>query len=113
MAAAIFAKLEGLDVLVVEKSTQVGGTAATSAGSLWIPGNTQSLKAGYKDGQEPAARYLDSLISRGGERNLRMRKAYLETGPKAIDYLEANSEVKFVACGQHPDRKSTRLNSSP
>lgn len=103
MAAAIFAKLEGLDVLVVEKSTQVGGTAATSAGSLWIPGNTQSLKAGYKDGPEPAARYLESLISRGGERNLRMRNAYLETGPRAIDYLEANSEVKFVACGKHPD----------
>ena len=32
MAATIFAKLKGLDVLLVEKSDKAGGTAATSAG---------------------------------------------------------------------------------
>ena len=34
MAAALIAALEGLDVLLVEKSEQVGGTGATSAGTL-------------------------------------------------------------------------------
>ena len=39
MTAALVASLEGLDVLLCEKSDQVGGTGATSAGTLWIPGN--------------------------------------------------------------------------
>lgn len=103
MAAALYARLEGLDVLLVEKSGQIGGTASTSAGTLWIPGNTQSRDAGYADDPADAAQYLDSLISTADSRNLRMRRAYLETGPKAIDFLEANTDVKFAACGKHPD----------
>ena len=42
MAAALVASLEGLDVILCEKSDQVGGTGSTSAGTLWIPGNSQS-----------------------------------------------------------------------
>ena len=42
MTAALVASLEGLDVLLCEKSDQVGGTGSTSAGTLWIPGNSQS-----------------------------------------------------------------------
>ena len=38
MTAALVAALEGLEVLLCEKSDQIGGTAATSAGSLWISG---------------------------------------------------------------------------
>ena len=34
--AALVASLEGLDVLLCEKSDQVGGTGSTSAGTLWI-----------------------------------------------------------------------------
>jgi flavin-dependent dehydrogenase len=36
MTAALVAVLEGLSVLICEKSDQVGGTASTSAGTLWI-----------------------------------------------------------------------------
>ena len=49
MTAALVAAIEGLDVIVCEKTTQVGGTGATSAGTLWIPGNTQSREAGFED----------------------------------------------------------------
>ena len=52
MTAALVAALEGLDVLICEKSEQVGGTGATSAGTLWIPGNSQSREAGYDDDNE-------------------------------------------------------------
>ena len=34
MTAALVASLEGLDVLLCEKSDQVGGTGSTSAGTL-------------------------------------------------------------------------------
>ena len=104
MTAALVASLEGLDVLLCEKSDQVGGTGATSAGTLWIPGNSESKAAGYKDSAEAAERYLDALIGRSTNREL--RTAYLKTGPVAIDYLSARTDVKFLACGKHPDYRS-------
>jgi succinate dehydrogenase/fumarate reductase flavoprotein subunit len=104
MTAALVAPLEGLDVLLCEKSGQVGGTGATSAGTLWIPGNRQSLAAGFADSAEQADRYLDSLIGEGGDRDV--RTAYLQTGPAAIDYLCERSEVQFLPCGTHPDYRS-------
>ncbi|HZQ11372.1 MAG TPA: FAD-dependent oxidoreductase [Pseudolabrys sp.] len=104
MAAALVASLEGLEVLLCEKSDQVGGTGATSAGTLWIPGNSQSRAAGYSDSAEAADKYLSALI--GETTNRAVREAYLRTGPAAIDYLTARSDVQFVACGTHPDYRS-------
>ena len=104
MTAALVASLEGLDVLLCEKSQQVGGTAATSAGTLWIPGNSQSRAAGFNDSAEDADRYLDALIGQGTQRAL--RDVFLQTGPRAIDYLEARSDVQFLPCGPHPDYRS-------
>src|SRR4026207_2072102 len=75
MTAALVASLEGLDVLLCEKSDQVGGTGSTSAGTLWIPGNSQSRAAGFDDSAEQADRYLDGLI--GGATNGERRHALL------------------------------------
>lgn len=104
MTAALVASLEGLDVLLCEKSDQVGGTGATSAGTLWIPGNTQNKAAGFTDSAEQADAYLDALIGKDTSRGL--RTAFLQTGPTAIDYLGARSDVQFLACGKHPDYRS-------
>jgi succinate dehydrogenase/fumarate reductase flavoprotein subunit len=104
MTAALVASLQGLDVLLCEKSGQVGGTGSTSAGTLWIPGNHQSKNAGFDDSAEKAEEYLDSLI--GSPANRDLRTALLKTGPAAIDYLEANTDVKFLPCGRHPDYRS-------
>ena len=104
MAAALVAAIEGLDVLLCEKSDQVGGTGATSAGTLWIPGNHQSRAAGLADSAEQAEIYLEALIGPAADRDL--IKAYLQTGPTAIDYLEAHTDVRFLPCGTHPDYRS-------
>ncbi len=104
MTAALVASLEGLDVLLCEKSDQVGGTGATSAGTLWIPGNRQSRAAGFSDSAEAADKYLDALIGEGTNRAL--RDAYLQSGPDVIDDLAARSEVRFIPCGPHPDYRS-------
>lgn len=101
MTAALVAALEGLKPLVIEKSNQVGGTAATSAGTIWIPGNRQSQQAGFKDSAEAASLYMDKLI--GAKDTSGLRTAYLATGPKAVDYLRAKSDVHFVPSGKHPD----------
>src|SRR5579864_5144451 len=96
MAAALIASLEGLDVLLAEQSDQVGGTGATSAGTLWIPGNHQSRRAGFDDSAARAADYLDALVGSDAGRDL--RTAFLRSGPAVIDWLEQNSEVKFLPC---------------
>ena len=104
MAAALIAALEGLDVLLCEKSDQVGGTGATSAGTLWIPGNSQSKAAGFHDSGEQADIYLSALV--GEATNRELRTAYLQSGPAAIDYLCARTDVQFVPCATHPDYRS-------
>lgn len=106
MTAALIAALEGHDVLLVEKSQQVGGTGATSAGTLWIPGNTISRNAGFKDDAERARTYLDGMIS--SDRARKSRNAFLAHADAAIQYLADRTDVHFLAAGKHPDYLSDR-----
>src|SRR4051794_8171207 len=48
-AAALTARLRGLDVLKVEKEPLFGGTTAYSAGVVWIPSNSHQAAAGVSD----------------------------------------------------------------
>lgn len=105
MTAALVAALEGLDVLLCEKTDQVGGTTATSAGTVWIPGSSQSRRDGVPDDIDDARRFLAAEI---GPRAEGMREAFLAAGPAALDYLEARSEVKFRAPPRHPDYHSNQ-----
>jgi 3-oxosteroid 1-dehydrogenase len=105
MCAALFASLEGLDVLLCEKTDQVGGTTSTSAGTVWIPGSNQAVRDGVPDKIDDARRFLDAEI---GPRALEQREAFLEAGPAALDTLEARSDVKFVAPPLHPDYHSNQ-----
>ena len=105
MTAALVAALEGLDVLLCEKTDQVGGTTATSAGTVWIPGSSQAVRDGVPDKIDDARRFLAAEI---GPRAEGVREAFLAAGPAALDYLEARSEVKFRAPPRHPDYHSNQ-----
>ena len=61
-AAALSAKLEGLDVLMVEKEPLFGGTTAYSAGVIWIPCDHHQGKAGIDDSREDALAYLTNHV---------------------------------------------------
>jgi FAD binding domain-containing protein len=101
MTAALMAALEGCDVLLCEGTGQVGGTTATSAGTIWVPNSSASQKAGFEDSVEEATRYLDGLIPSGDGRPL--RDAYLRSGPAIVDDLARRTQLQFVAAGKHPD----------
>jgi len=105
MTAALIAAHEGLDVLLCEKSDQVGGTTSTSAGTIWVPGSSQAVRDGVPDNMDDARRFLAAEI---GPRAEAVREAFLEAGPKALDYLEARTEVKFIAPPRHPDYHSNQ-----
>lgn len=105
MCAALFAAHESLDVLLCEKTDQVGGTTSTSAGTVWIPGTTQAKRDGVADSVDDARRFLEAEI---GPRALGVREAFLAAGPAALDYLDARTEVKFRAPPRHPDYHSNQ-----
>jgi succinate dehydrogenase/fumarate reductase flavoprotein subunit len=100
LCAALFGALEGFDVLLCEKTDRIGGTTATSAGTVWIPG------AGA-DGGDAAAdlagaeRYLDAEIGNRGDRAL--REAFLASGREALEHLQRGTAVKFRPAAPHPD----------
>lgn len=101
MTAALVAALHGLKVTLLEASDQVGGTSSSSAGTLWIPGNSQGARAGHCDSLDGARTYLDALMGADDPRGL--RSAYLTSAAEAIDFLEANSALEFRSAGTHPD----------
>lgn len=104
MTAALVAKIKGLSVLLVEGSAQVGGTSSRSAGTLWIPGNSFEQAATAADAQSPsesARTYLDAAV---GERSSAvLRDRFLSIGPVMVDFLMANTDVRFKACPKHSD----------
>lgn len=101
MAAALVAALEGLTVVLCEKTDQVGGTTATSGGTTWVPGTHLSELAGVPDKVEDARTFLESVVAnRGG---LRLREAFLASGREAIEELDHRTDVKFAAATAHPD----------
>ncbi len=104
MTAALVGSLEGFDVLLCEKTSQVGGTTAISGGAIWIADSAQSRRGGLTDSAAEARRYLDAVIGAADEDG--RRDAFIEAGATALDYLESRSEVKFVPSPKHPDYRS-------
>ncbi len=73
MTAALVASLEGLDVLLCEKTDQVGGTTSTSAGTVWIPGSSQAVRDGVPDSVDDARRFLEAEIGPSSPRRRAIR----------------------------------------
>jgi succinate dehydrogenase/fumarate reductase flavoprotein subunit len=101
MTAALVGSIEGLRTMLCEKTEMVGGTTATSAGTVWIPGSSQSSRAGIPDSVEAAKDYLRAVI--GTEAQDQRLAAFLASGPAALDYLEARTDVTFIPASAHPD----------
>lgn len=101
MTAAAVAADQGLETLVVEKTTLVGGTTAYAGGMVWAPNNPKKGDVGSTDTLEAAQAYLDATAGRGAGADL--RRIFLERAPEAIDYLDRNTEVKLRPLEFYPD----------
>lgn len=101
MTAAAVAAAEGLSVLLIEKTEFVGGTTAWSGGMIWIPDNALMKRAGLPDSPSDAANYLASTVPE--IENAELRETFLSRGPAAIEYLEANTEVRLQPVKVYPD----------
>ncbi|QDO96983.1 FAD-dependent oxidoreductase [Ferrovibrio terrae] len=101
MAAAITAKLHGLNVLVVEKEAVYGGTTARSGGWLWIPGNPLAAREGFKDSKEQGRTYLQAEA--GNHFDAARVDAFLDNGPQMVEFFESKTDVQFVLGPQFSD----------
>jgi succinate dehydrogenase/fumarate reductase flavoprotein subunit len=101
MTVAAVAAAEGARVLVVEKTKFVGGTTAWSGGMVWIPANAHMHDAGLADTSDNARQYLASTVPES--ENSALRDIFLDRGPEAIAYLEANTELRFQPVKLYPD----------
>ncbi len=101
MAAAVTAASQGLTVLVVEKAPRYGGTTARSGGWLWIPGTRLATGQGIEEPPGAAKAYLrHEATTHFDEKRV---DAFLENGPKAIDFFARNTCVQFDMPAVFPD----------
>src|ERR1700754_2979906 len=63
MCAALLMRSAGKNVVILEKTDQVGGTTSRSGGVMWIPNNRFMKRDGVADSLENATKYLDALAA--------------------------------------------------
>jgi 3-oxosteroid 1-dehydrogenase len=103
MTAALCSYEMGMkDVLVIEKSDLYGGTSSISGGGVWIPCNRYASAAGAEDSKEKAKTYLRQLITEEEVPEYQL-DAYLENGPKMVDFLHERTRMRYVTLEHYPD----------
>lgn len=104
LVCAITAKKRGLSVVVLEKEPVFGGTTALSGGVLWVPLNAHGRKQNPEDSVEAVRTYL--VHETGSMFDEAATQAFIENGPKMVDFLERETEMQFVPTmypDYHPD----------
>jgi succinate dehydrogenase/fumarate reductase flavoprotein subunit len=101
MAAAVTAAHQGLKVLVVEKAPVYGGTTARSGGWLWVPGTNLATAQGLHEPKGAARAYLQHEA--GTHFDAARVDAFLDNGPKAIDFFTSHTCVQFDMPPVFPD----------
>lgn len=94
LATAVTAARYGLDAVVIEKEPVFGGTTAFSGGVLWIPGNRHGKTNAPADTRDAARRYLQAET--GNFFDEAAVDAFLDAGPRMLDWFERETEVAFV-----------------
>lgn len=103
LSAAITAKINGLDTLIVESEALWGGTTCVSGGGLWVPNNPLMNRDGAQDSIDEALAYMDAVIGDVGPWTSRERKlAFLTAIPNYVNLLAAEG-VKWRRAKDYPD----------
>ena len=101
MSAAVTAASQGLKVIVVEKEPRFGGTTARSGGWLWIPDNRLATEQGIHEPAGAARTYMQHETTTHFD--AARVDAFLENGPKAVDFFTRKTAVQFDMPPVFPD----------
>lgn len=93
LTGAFTAAVNGLTVLVLEKTRHLGGTCAYAGAGLWFPGNRVLARSGVEDTAEAGLTYFRSVV---GDRTPReVQEAFVGTGSELVEFLEDVGELEF------------------
>lgn len=101
MTAALTAYDRGGSPLLIEKSSQYGGSSAMSGGGLWVPCNHLMEGVGIKDTPEDAWTYMKGCV--GDVVPDERQRAYLEYAPQMVKYLMEHTRLQLVALPEYAD----------
>jgi succinate dehydrogenase/fumarate reductase flavoprotein subunit len=101
LSAAVTAAHLGLDVIVVEKERQLGGTSAWSGGWLWIPRNPLAKAAGINEDLDAPRTYL--MHELGPHYDSAMVERFLAEGPRMVEFFATQTSLKFIDGNAIPD----------
>lgn len=93
LATAVASAHRNLKVIVAEKEPVFGGTTARSGGWMWIPNNGPAKRAGIEDSVEKARTYMQHET--GEHFDPARVDAFLEAGPKAVEFFETKTSLQF------------------
>ncbi|MFT4233505.1 MAG: FAD-dependent oxidoreductase [Microbacterium sp.] len=111
LTAALASAVEGASVAVFEKAELLGGSTALSGAGIWIPGNQPAAADGVPDSTEKGLEYLLSLSN--GMILPELARALIEGGPRFIDFIEANTELRLAYTPGYPDYHPERPGGLP
>jgi len=101
LAAALAAHERGLSVLIVEKSSYVGGSTARSGGALWLPASQVITDGGGADSVGRAEMYLQAVV---GESAPRARwVSYLRNLPATVEMLRRTTPMRLFWAKEYSD----------
>ncbi len=110
LTAAILARDQGAQVVVLERSDKVGGTTAVSGGVLWIPLNHHMAEVGIPDSREEALAYCKRLTA--GRSPDELVETFVDTGHQMVRYLRQHTPLRFTlwnAPDYHPEEPGGKL----
>lgn len=105
LSAAVTAAVLGLEVVVVEKEAELGGTSAWSGGWLWVPRNPLAIAAGIVEDIDAPRAYLKAELGDGYDEALVTR--FLEEAPRMVAFLQRETALAFVDGNVMPDFHDT------
>jgi succinate dehydrogenase/fumarate reductase flavoprotein subunit len=111
LTAALAAAVAGARVGLFEKAGLIGGTTALSGGTFWVPGNQSAHRAAIGDSRERGLGYLASLSN--GMILPELAEALIDGGPALVDFIERNTELRFLLVDGYPDYHPERPGGLP
>ncbi|MGV0791899.1 3-ketosteroid-delta-1-dehydrogenase, partial [Mycolicibacterium sp. XJ1819] len=101
LAAALAAKELGMSVLVVEKSSHVGGSTARSGGALWFPASPILEENRAGDTMARAQEYLDSVVA--GTASRERSTAFLAHVGATVEMLRRATPMRLFWAKDYSD----------
>ena len=109
MAAALYAKKNGLNPVILEKLEKIGGSTGYSGGVWWVPNHHVLARHGVHDSMDEARKYFEAVRTFKGKGTTPERTdAFLQEAPKMIQFLEDEGMVYY-----YPDGWADYYDSAP